>query len=278
MSCSKRLSTRSLSYALIATTTLFLLSFIVTPELLSSSTHAEPGVVPIPTLTIGSSNSIALSVTPGQFTSGSQNITVETTNYTGYTMTIAPTSGESTDLVNSAVDNATIPSISSTLSTNSFTNLSTAAYGISTDNSTYKPVTSGTTINSTNGPTDSTTGSFTLTLGAKTQTNTPAGSYEKSFTLTATANPAVFAITYNKNTEDNTSNMPSANEGTMTGTNLVLSSKTPTRTGYKFLHWNTAADDTGTSYNVSDTYILDPELGLAGNTITLYAIWGCGNG
>lgn len=50
------------------------------------------------------------------------------------------------------------------------------------------------------------------------------------------------------------------------GTNLTLSSTTPTRTGYSFSKWNTKADGSGTSYSAGATY--------SGNAaLTLYAIW-----
>ena len=50
------------------------------------------------------------------------------------------------------------------------------------------------------------------------------------------------------------------------GTNLTLSSTTPTRTGYAFVKWNTKADGSGTSYAAGASY-------TANAGVTLYAQW-----
>lgn len=50
------------------------------------------------------------------------------------------------------------------------------------------------------------------------------------------------------------------------GVTLTLSSAKPTRTGYTFLKWTTAANGTGTSYNPGGSYTADAAL-------TLYAQW-----
>ena len=47
-----------------------------------------------------------------------------------------------------------------------------------------------------------------------------------------------------------------------------MSDTTPTREGYSFTGWNTAADGTGTSYAGNDSYTLP-----ASGTDTLYAQW-----
>lgn len=49
--------------------------------------------------------------------------------------------------------------------------------------------------------------------------------------------------------------------------NLTLSSVKPTKSGFRFVSWNTKSDGSGTSYNPGDTY--DKNL-----SITLYAQWG----
>ena len=50
------------------------------------------------------------------------------------------------------------------------------------------------------------------------------------------------------------------------GSNLTLSSTVPTREGYTFAGWNTAADGSGTSYAAGGTYTTDDDA-------TLYAQW-----
>lgn len=50
------------------------------------------------------------------------------------------------------------------------------------------------------------------------------------------------------------------------GESLTLSSTKPTRDGYAFWHWNTASNNSGTSYNPGGSY-------TANAAATLYAIW-----
>ena len=71
-----------------------------------------------------------------------------------------------------------------------------------------------------------------------------------------------YTVSYNANGGSGT---PS-NQTKPQGTNLVLSSTKPTRSGYTFVNWNTKGDGTGKSYAPGATYSTDANL-------TLYAIW-----
>lgn len=71
-----------------------------------------------------------------------------------------------------------------------------------------------------------------------------------------------YTVSYNANGGSGT---PS-NQTKIQGTNLVLSSTKPTRSGYTFVNWNTKGDGTGKSYAPGATYSTDANL-------TLYAIW-----
>ena len=279
---SKAVHRRNAVFALLFCSALMALSILLVPETLPADTSATTGVEATPTMTINGSHALELTVNPGQFgTTDAKNLLITTTNYTGYTMTIAPSTGDSTELVNTVVNTATIPSIANTTTANNFQNQSSAAYGLSVDNGTnYLPVTTDATIKSTNAATDSTTGAFTLKLGAKTQADTPAGTYTKSFTLSATANPALYSVTFNANAgEDTVTNMPTGAQ--LSGAEVVLPfNPAPTRTGYRFLGWDTNDNATDPTYKSSGTtsFPIDPEQDQAGNTHTLYAIWGCGDG
>ncbi|MBQ7637794.1 MAG: InlB B-repeat-containing protein [Clostridia bacterium] len=82
-----------------------------------------------------------------------------------------------------------------------------------------------------------------------------------------------YTVTYNKNTTDTVSGMPTPGSFTKTyGTAHNLSSVTPTRTGYTFAGWNTASDGSGTTYGVGATLNTDLTT-TAGDNVTLYAMW-----
>jgi len=81
----------------------------------------------------------------------------------------------------------------------------------------------------------------------------------------------VFGILYKKNDgsgteldcEDGSKHV--VDEITLVGQNWGETPQNWSRDGYTFEHWNTAADDSGTSYNGGDLY--------TGASVTLYAIW-----
>lgn len=75
---------------------------------------------------------------------------------------------------------------------------------------------------------------------------------------------AKYKILYDKNC-DKASNVPGSQTKTY-GTDITISSTTPTRTGYTFNGWNTKADGSGTNYAAGATY-------SANAGITLYAKW-----
>ena len=94
-------------------------------------------------------------------------------------------------------------------------------------------------------------------------------SYAPGATYSADANATLYAqwkqiytITYNAN---GGSGVPS-NQTKTQGNSVTLSSTKPTRSGYKFVNWNTASNGTGTVYNSGATY-------SANANVTLYAQW-----
>lgn len=92
--------------------------------------------------------------------------------------------------------------------------------------------------------------------------------YNAGGTYTGNAGMTLYAIwnrtvTFNAN---NGSGAPAAQTGIATSP-ITLSPTKPTRSGYTFLHWNTKADGTGTTYNAGGTYPAN------NGSVTLYAIW-----
>ena len=107
-------------------------------------------------------------------------------------------------------------------------------------------------------PTARTAGTYTIYYYTPGNTNY----LEKSGNVQVTVTATTYTVTYNAN---GGSGAP-ANQSKILGTNLVLSSTVPTRSGYEFVSWNTKSDGTGTSYNAGGTYTQDAPL-------ILYAIW-----
>ncbi|MBR3319935.1 InlB B-repeat-containing protein, partial [Candidatus Saccharibacteria bacterium] len=264
------------AFASVALAVFSLLSLFLYPCFLPSRSYADTPEV-TPSITIGSSGTLAFSIDPGQFNHGSQDITVLTTNYTGYTLTAVPSSNDSR-LTNTAT--ATPSYITSIASDSTSSNFSSAEYGFSTDSTitsstTYHPVTTSTEIKRTNSATTTAqAGTFQFTIGAKAGSNAPAGTYSRTFTMTASANAVAYAVTYVENAgQDTVSNMPNPNPqttGTVVGTTLTLAANIPTRTGYKFLGWATTSSATEPTYQPGGSYSLDQ---TTGNIATLYAVW-----
>lgn len=75
-----------------------------------------------------------------------------------------------------------------------------------------------------------------------------------------------YQISYNANTTDTVTNMPSAAQSKTHGLAEKLSETVPTREGYTFLGWGTTDKATAASYQPGDMYSVDKE-------IILYAVW-----
>ena len=254
-----------------------------------------------------SEHSLAITFEPvagGSFDhSAISTITVSTDNYTGYSLSIV--SDSSTDMVSG--DNNTLPTLDSAVSESDFsTNVTyNNKWG-------YKPsqyINSGSVVSNTNylpAP-NTTTGdliavtsaansannsdNYSLSFGARIDTTQPAGAYTYTYVITAVANSLVYNITYDDDTSETVTNMPSPNPQTASidgGTPAVdsyitLSNAVPTMTSddMSFAGWCTVHTTLnsvtnnyecigGTTYQPGDDYPIDQ---TAGPNITLYAIW-----
>ncbi len=125
---------------------------------------------------------------------------------------------------------------------------------------------------------------YTIETGAKVDAIMKSGTYESSYNLIAVAAPAPYSITYNSNTEDVVTNMPTGQSGDASETSIALSNLLPAREHYSFIGWcsvqPTTANGTdscsGTVYNPNGagtdlTYGIDQT--TATNNATLYAMW-----
>ena len=283
-------------------------------------TEAAVGTATHSTISLSlSSNNIALNLLQpgtydannlesGVFGSASTTASVSTTNYTGYTLSIAATNNNGSgnannyskliDSSNTDTSKNFFASIESAVSEADFSaNTATAgnnyngkwgykpSYYNSSANSNYLPApsTSGATIEQTTAP-NTTAKDYTITLGARANINQSAGSYSNTFNIVATANPVTYSITYSDNSGDSTiANLPSVQASSLNAqsklntSTISLSSTIPTRTGYTFSKWclgsvsNSGTTCTGTEYSASADFGIDQTIN--NSSITLYAKW-----
>jgi len=103
-----------------------------------------------------------------------------------------------------------------------------------------------------------------------TSPNGTGTSYSPGDTYTVDADLTLYAIwavnTYTVSYDANSGSGAPAAQTKNYGETLTLSDTIPTRTGYDFVKWNTAADGTGTDYEPGDEYIINA-------AVTLYAVW-----
>ena len=107
--------------------------------------------------------------------------------------------------------------------------------------------------------TSATTGKISFSV--KKASGTIAGT-----TVSSSVNVTIPAKRYDISFNANGGSNPPASQKKVHGTNLTLTTGTPTRSGYDFVSWNTAADGSGTSYASGATFSTDA-------ITTLYAQW-----
>ena len=268
-------------------TFILLLTFIFFP-LVHITTDAEATITPSTTSLSLSTNIISTSLIPNN-TSGTfvasdpSTISVTTNNYTGYTLGITSSNDtDNTKLVNTDDSSIYLTSISSAstpaeFTANSWGYLPSKLNSVVNTNYLPAPTTTATTLDATNAA-NVNANTYTISLGTKVDYLLPEGTYENTFTLTAIANPVTYSITYDKNTEDTVTNMPSTQSGTVENSDISLSSNIPTRTSYDFLGWCTITPTTtngidscsGTTYQPGDIINTNK---TAANTLNLKAMW-----
>ncbi|MBR0488126.1 InlB B-repeat-containing protein, partial [Candidatus Saccharibacteria bacterium] len=212
---------------------------------------------------------------------------ISTTNFTGYTLTIA--SNDNTSALTNT-NGGSLSSISESISESTF---NTTAYNNKWG---YKPSCYGSSANSNYLPSPTTTAStldetdvanttaknYTIALGARADYTNASGTYSSSnYKLMYVANPVAYSITYADNSGDSTvANIPAVQSSdSVTTSTIVLTSATPTRTGYSFKSWclgtvsNSGTSCTGTEYASGVSFGIDRTANKASNTATLTAIW-----
>ena len=275
--------------------TLFLASCIV------SNSYATPSSISI-SLSSAPSVDIA-STSEGKFgDSGNSTITITTTHAAGYTLTAK--ASNSTNL--EGTNGGSIPSITSAVSPTNYADNTYASSHNLNDTWAYKPsVLYNASTQTTNPNTDylpspgtgtaqspidtlavtndANDGSYTVSIGARVSTATAIDEYSNQFVFAVVGNPTPYAITYNKNTTDTVTNMPTnhtTSDPGAIGETVTIDSTVPVRDGYTFKGWcsTTTSDDTcsGTVYNPDGggtSLNLTINQTSSTNAFTLYAMW-----
>ena len=295
-----------------ASTALVLLTLASVFPITKTADDAEgtAGVVEVPTLTMttGQENA-SVDVTPtsatGTFatsaTADEAKFTVQTDNYTGYTLTIKANDNAG-QLTNSTTGD-TLDSIAAATDQSTFTTGSAATYNNKWG---YKPSKFNSTANTNYLPAPTTTASvldkttianptantYTIALGARVDYTKPVGTYSSTYTLTAVANPVAYHISYydGVNTAVIGNQQSETSTASITVNPTYTSGSAPTRSTYTFKSWclgtvnsnttyntttktysNPATVCTGTEYATGATMLLDPT--VDNTNIKLYAVW-----
>ena len=129
----------------------------------------------------------------------------------------------------------------------------------------------------------STSNEYTIALGVKADYTVHAGAYTGTFNLITTANPVTYSISYNANTEDTVTNMPTTQASETMVSSITLSNNVPEREHYSFTGWCSVQPTTdngtdscsGAVYNPNGdgTYLIYGIDQTTSNDTTLYAMW-----
>ncbi|MBQ2622943.1 InlB B-repeat-containing protein [Candidatus Saccharibacteria bacterium] len=266
------------------------------------SSHSVFAAAKQSTITVNMTQGILdISLTPdidGRFgKSANSTIDVNTDNYTGYSMKIVSTGSTSLvdtnddeiQSINSAINESTFVSDNNYVNKWGYVPSQYIDENTIVSNTNYLPAPSleGDLLAKTN-VANSADDTYTLSFGAKVDHQLPPGTYQYTFVLQIVANPIVYNITYDDNTSDNVTNMPTPNPQIVNidgGTPVqdsyaTLSENTPIRDGKRFAGWcdvaTTIDPDTGDDLCSGVTYSASSDLPIdqtAGPNITLYAIW-----
>lgn len=217
----------------------------------------------------------------GSFAEDSADISVTTNNITGYTLSI--NTGNTGDNAGKLVgENQSFNPISSATSETDFTNSAdyNGLWGYKPSkvngeaNTSYLPApTETTTIEETDAPNQE-ANVYEIGLGARADMSYEAGGYTNTFVITGVANPVGYVISYDDNTDDAVTNMPTTQSDITTDTVITLAEDVPVRVGYDFKGWcdGVASGDTctGTTYQPGDDFDIYQ---TTTNNKTLYALW-----
>ncbi len=228
------------------------------------------------------------------FHKASSNLSIKTNNYSGYTLRIVAEDGDTYNkLINSAA-NTFLESITEATSEQVFTDQASfvGKFGYnpsklnSSDNTNFLPApnTEGDILDVTSAANfgEGEENTYSISLGAKVDITIPSGEYVNTYIYEVVANPVPYLITFDENTTDTVTNMPSIQQDDTAADGIELDDTTPERAHYDFIGWcegtttNTVTEQDdiytcdGTVYQPGDTFYLDQ---TTDNQVELKAMW-----
>lgn len=259
------------------------------------NTEAATGSSQSSSLTLdlaSSSASVDLLVTDpeGSFAVSSSNaeFSITTNNFTGYTLSIMSSNDEG---LLTSTNGSSLSSITSAISLDTFAASTSyngkwgyrpSVYNAAANTSFLpSPTTTATTLDTTTAPNTSTPNYYTIEIGVRSDYTTASSSYTNTFIITAVSNPINYTISYDSNTSDNVTNMPTTQSSSTSATSIVLADNVPTRAHYTFTGWcstipttssgvDSCSGDNATSFLPGASYGIDQ---TTLNNTTLYAMW-----
>ena len=220
-----------------------------------------------------STDTVNISLAPGQFGTVSQTIIASTSSEFGYQVRLT-TTGSSSALVHQTDNTKTIPTFTLPGGSTSIPAGSLGdGYGYSVDNgANFYPIPepSASSVELFRTTTDG-SNNHTLTFGAKVPMTAIAGTYSNTFDIMIVANPEICPaenICYDGNGDDGNGTMSKQPAGSNSDVTLIASNYS--RPGYGFAGWNTANDGTGTNYGPNEDITTGD---LSSEGLQLYARW-----
>lgn len=119
---------------------------------------------------------------------------------------------------------------------------------------------------------------YSVAVGAMLDSSVPSGTYTRETTIVVIPNPIYYVLNYNKNTNDNVTNLPESDSSSTTSNKITISSTTPERASYAFSGWCLGTTTTTDGVDSCDGTVFQPgdEFGIdqtVENRSTLYAMW-----
>ncbi len=254
-------------------------------------TGSDGGSSPSLTLTFKDAATQTTNATVGEIAYRTNQFTVASQRYKGYSIYVSGMSGKTTNLIGKNISSNIITGVGNNIAADTNFPDNKWGYAIADSAATSPSSLSYSTVpnysdaipkaytHTITSPSAATSHDFLISFAVKFGAGMPSDNYQSDVMLSVVGDPVTvvdYSITYDKNTTDVTvANMPSPNpqtvsdEGGASNYTITLSSNVPTRAGYYFLGWGTTSNATTAQYQPGANVVLRE----SNKDITLYAVW-----